>query len=106
MVLKATLSASATRSNVKRQTSGPDARRLTKLAARCQVATVISSCSDASQLAVDIGAVVHVYSKEKAYEVEFVNGEGHTVALVTLAPTDVRTMQSNEILHVRLLETA
>ena len=33
----------------------------------------------------DVGAVVHVYGDEKAFEVEFVTGEGETVAVVTLS---------------------
>ena len=54
----------------------------------------------------DIGAVVHVYQDESAYEVEFVEGSGRTVALVTLTDRDVRLMRQNEILHVRVLEAA
>ncbi|MGH9843563.1 MAG: DUF4926 domain-containing protein, partial [Blastocatellia bacterium] len=32
----------------------------------------------------DVGAVVHCYANGPAYEVEFVSGSGHTVALVTV----------------------
>ena len=49
----------------------------------------------------DVGAVVHVYKDEKAYEVEFVTGEGKTIAVVTLPTGDVRPMQRADILHVR-----
>ena len=49
----------------------------------------------------DIGAVVHVYDDGKAVEVEFVTAKGKTVALVTLTPSDIRPMASDEILHVR-----
>jgi hypothetical protein len=49
----------------------------------------------------DVGAVVHSYSNRAAYEVEFVTAEGKTVALLTLAQTDIRPMNSGEILHVR-----
>jgi hypothetical protein len=49
----------------------------------------------------DVGAVVHVYTAGAALEVEFVTGEGKTVAVVTLAPEDVRPMGSREILHAR-----
>lgn len=49
----------------------------------------------------DIGTVVHVYHDGKAIEVEFTSAEGKTVAVLTLAPDDVRTMARNEILHVR-----
>lgn len=49
----------------------------------------------------DVGAVVHVYKDNAAYEVEFVTGEGETVAVLTLKESDIRPMRSREILHVR-----
>jgi hypothetical protein len=54
----------------------------------------------------DIGAVVHVYKNEAACEVEFVTGEGETVAVLTLTLEDIRPMSEREILHVRELITA
>lgn len=54
----------------------------------------------------DIGAVVHVYSKDKALEVEFVAARGKTVAVLTLEFQDVRLMDKNEILHARGFITA
>lgn len=54
----------------------------------------------------DIGAVVHCYEDGKALEVEFVTGEGQTIAVVTLDAQDIRTMQANEILHVREIQAA
>ncbi|NOX63008.1 MAG: DUF4926 domain-containing protein [Chloroflexi bacterium] len=54
----------------------------------------------------DIGAIVHVYRDKRAYEVEFVEGGGRTVALVTLTERDIRPMGRNEILHARVLEAA
>jgi len=51
----------------------------------------------------DIGAVVHSYKNNMAYEVEFITGEGETIAVLTLAPDDVRPMREREILHVREL---
>ena len=53
----------------------------------------------------DIGAVVHVYKDGAAYEVEFVTGEGETVAVLTLVAQDIRLMNEYEILHVRELVT-
>jgi hypothetical protein len=50
----------------------------------------------------DVGAVVHVYSQGTAYEVEFVDGVGKTVALLTLEATVLRTIQSGELLHTRV----
>lgn len=49
----------------------------------------------------DVGAVVHVYDKNKAVEVEFVTARGKTLAVLTLSFEDVRTMDKNEILHAR-----
>ena len=51
----------------------------------------------------DVGAVVHVYPDGEAFEVEFVTGEGKTVAVVTLTKDDIRSMHEQEILHVRAL---
>jgi hypothetical protein len=49
----------------------------------------------------DVGAVVHVYGNNEAYEVEFVTADGKTVALLTLSREDIRPMAIGEILHVR-----
>ncbi len=38
----------------------------------------------------DVGTIVHCYAGGKAYEVEFVTGEGQTIAVVTLEPADIR----------------
>jgi hypothetical protein len=54
----------------------------------------------------DIGAVVHSYKDNKAFEIEFITGHGGTVAIVTLKAEDVRLMQDKEILHVRKLQAA
>lgn len=51
----------------------------------------------------DVGAVVHRYSTGEALEVEFVTGEGETVAVLTLNATEVRQMRSMEVLHARNL---
>jgi putative heme iron utilization protein len=54
----------------------------------------------------DIGAVVHCYKGGESFEVEFITGQGETVAVVTLKTDDVRMMQDKEILHVRKLQAA
>jgi hypothetical protein len=51
----------------------------------------------------DIGAVVHRYSSGDAYEVEFVTGDGETVAVLTLSDDEIRSMERQEILHARAL---
>jgi hypothetical protein len=54
----------------------------------------------------DVGAVVHVYADSKAYEVEFVTGAGHTLAVETLEPRDIRPLGDSEILHIRSVTAA
>ncbi|MEJ2677566.1 MAG: DUF4926 domain-containing protein [Gemmatimonadota bacterium] len=49
----------------------------------------------------DVGTIVHVYPEAEAYEVEFVTGDGHTVAVLTLEPGDVRPRAGTELLHTR-----
>ena len=51
----------------------------------------------------DIGAVVHVYPRSEAYEVEFVTLTGRTAAVVTVPATQVRPVSSSEIPHAREL---
>ena len=48
----------------------------------------------------DVGTVVHRHGHE-GYEVEFVTGEGDTLAVVSLLPADVRLLEDNDILHAR-----
>ena len=52
----------------------------------------------------DVGAVVYRYGTGEALEVEFVTGEGETVAVLSLGAKDVRPMRSKEVLHVRDLK--
>ncbi len=49
----------------------------------------------------DVGAIVHVYQNGQAFEVEFVAGNGTTVAVITLEKSAVRPIAGSEILHVR-----
>jgi len=50
----------------------------------------------------DVGTVVHVHTDD-AWEVEFVTGEGTTVAVTTLRAGDVRPIADRDILHERSL---
>ena len=54
----------------------------------------------------DVGAVVHVYAQGKAFEVEFVTGSGHTLAVETFEPKDIRAVGAGEILHIRSVAAA
>ena len=49
----------------------------------------------------DVGAVVHCYDDHQVYEVEFTTAQGKTIALLTLAQSDIRPMGNTDILHVR-----
>jgi hypothetical protein len=51
----------------------------------------------------DIGAVVHVYPRHEAYEIEFVTLTGKTAAVVTVSAEQVRPVGSTEIPHAREL---
>ena len=53
-------------------------------------------------LAGDLGAIVEIYAEPSlAYEVEFVNPDGSTRALLTLAPSQVRRLSPVDVLTTR-----
>lgn len=54
----------------------------------------------------DVGTLVASYESGQAYEVEFVAGDGSTIAVVTLEPDDIRPMQREELLHIRRRDSA
>ncbi len=45
----------------------------------------------------DRGAVVHCYSDAQAFEVEFVNAAGQTIALLTLTDEDIQVAISQSM---------
>lgn len=58
-------------------------------------------------LAGDLGAIVEIYSAPSlAYEVEFVNPDGSTRALLTLAPSQVRRLSPADVLTTRQIALA
>lgn len=54
----------------------------------------------------DVGVVVGVYRGGEAYEVEFFDADGRTLAVETLRPDQVEPLAGKKILHVRTLTTA
>jgi hypothetical protein len=53
-------------------------------------------------LAGDLGTVVEVYESPKlAYEIEFVNPDGSTRALLTVQPDQVHPLSANDVLTTR-----
>jgi hypothetical protein len=58
-------------------------------------------------LAGDLGAVVEIYTTPVlAYEVEFVNPDGTTRALLTLAPHQIRPVSLDDVITTRQLALA
>lgn len=58
-------------------------------------------------LAGDLGTIVEIYSAPfLAYEVEFVNPDGSTRALLTLAPSQVRRLSPADVLTTRQMAQA
>ena len=51
----------------------------------------------------DIGTIVFRYPTGEGFEVEFVTGEGRTLAVLTLTVNDVRELGEGEILHARAI---
>jgi hypothetical protein len=54
----------------------------------------------------DVGTAVLVHGNGKAFEVEFVSYDGHTVALLTLERSQVRSLHTHDIPHARELQAA
>ena len=51
----------------------------------------------------DVGTAVLVHGSGEAFEVEFVDYDGRTVALLTLEYAQVRTLHAGDIPHAREL---
>jgi uncharacterized protein DUF4926 len=54
----------------------------------------------------DVGTVVHVHREGVAYEVEFATLTGETVAIATIAASQLRPITRRDITHVRELSAA
>jgi len=57
-------------------------------------------------MAGDVGTVVHIQGDHAGYEVEFMTLTGHTLAVVSLLPGQVRPIARRDVAHVRQLATA
>lgn len=49
----------------------------------------------------DVGTIVHVFGQERAFEVEFLALDGHTVAVATVTPSQLRAVTTSDITHAR-----
>ena len=54
----------------------------------------------------DTGTIVHIYTDGQAYEVEFMNFGGKTIAVATLPTDAIRPIAEREILQVRPIAEA
>jgi hypothetical protein len=54
----------------------------------------------------DVGVIVHVHQKGKAFEVEFMTLAGDTIAVTSLLASQVRPVGKQDITHVRTLSVA
>ena len=54
----------------------------------------------------DVGTVVHVYNDGAAYEVEFFNLKGETVAVATVEGNELRPVSHMDVTHARTLAAA
>ncbi len=52
----------------------------------------------------DVGTVVMVHKEGTGYEVEFVTFDGETVTVISLSPSQIRIIGTDEMPHVRKLE--
>jgi hypothetical protein len=72
-----------------------------------ETVVITANMPDHGVLAGDLGAVVEIYSRpEPAYEVEFVNPDGTTRALLTLSPGQLRKLSPADVLTTRQLPLA
>lgn len=58
---------------------------------------------EAGLVAGDVGTVVHLHAAGAGYDVEFVTLTGHTLAVATLLPGQVRPVARHDVAHVREL---
>ncbi len=68
-----------------------------------EIVVLTEDVADAGLEAGDIGSVVHVHKGGAGYEVEIMTLAGETVAVVTLRPAQVRSIQPRDVAHVREL---
>ena len=54
----------------------------------------------------DVGTVVHVYADGKAFEIEVMTLDGHTVAVATVDASALRPVTGRDISHSRPFQSA
>lgn len=71
-----------------------------------QKAVLMTDRPDYGLWAGDIGTVVAVWGGGAGYEVEFVRGDGSTIAVLSLSKDGVRAMNRADILGVRIARSS
>jgi hypothetical protein len=51
----------------------------------------------------DVGTIVHVYTENRGYEIEFFTVDGQTLDVITVTADQVRPVGKLEVLHARSL---
>jgi hypothetical protein len=54
----------------------------------------------------DNGTVVHIHKGGAGYEVEFMTLTGETVAIITVAASEIRPLNRRDLAHTRQLQAA
>ncbi len=72
-----------------------------------EIVVAVADFPQEQVLSGDLGTIVEVYDRPTlAYEVEFVNPDGSTRALLTLAPDQVRRLAETDVITTRPLSLA
>ena len=70
------------------------------------VLTIDIRDADGDLKAGDVGTVVHVHPGDEAFVVEFTTLHGGTVAIVTVLPSQFRSVTEKDVIHARELPVA
>jgi hypothetical protein len=66
---------------------------------------LVESFPDAGYEAGDIGIVVYIHAGGAGYELEMMTADGHTRGVLTVEAHQVRPVNRQDMLHVRVVET-
>ena len=66
------------------------------------ILTEVVECDDGRTMVPgDIGVVIHIHPKEAAYVLEFVGVDGKTTAVASALPSQIRSVNPQDVLHAR-----
>lgn len=67
-------------------------------------AVLLEDLPEAGFKAGDIGTVVHIHREGAGYELEMMTADGHTLDVITVYAHQVRAVNREDMLHVRVVE--